>query len=172
MTNLIVILISTLMTLSFIGCQNVSNRTTTIEIIDNDRHYYPVLRGQELDVVFTVKNTGKQPFILDDLIITCGCIAPGKSSIRSIPAGKEGKLILKYDSNKNIGYVKHHIDLFGNLGDVEKISVSFDVNVVTDNDSTRDYEEIYKELREKGLNTESMTDGEENRKGYYMDGDF
>lgn len=154
------------------GCQNFTEATTTIEIVDNDRHYYPILRGQELDIVFTIKNTGNQPFILKDMLITCGCISPGRSSINQIPAGKEGKLILKYDSAKNLGYVKHHIDLYGNFKEREMATVTFDVNVVPESDYTRDYEEIVKERKEKNMNLEGMVDREENNKGYYMDEDF
>ncbi|WP_240623439.1 DUF1573 domain-containing protein [Brumimicrobium aurantiacum] len=149
------------------SCQDVSNKKTSIQIVDNHRQYYPILRGQELEVMFTIKNTGKNPFILSDLLITCGCIAPKKSSIRSIPAGKEGTLILNYDSSKNIGEVKHYIDIYGNLEKTEKSSIVFGVNVVPQSDYTKDYEELLKENIANGLH--EFTDGQEHQRLYYLE---
>lgn len=158
---------------SLSGCTDLSESNTSLEIIDNGRHYYPILRGQDLDVIFTIKNTGSKPFVLNDMLITCGCIVPKKSSIRSIPAGKEGKLHLIYNSNKNIGFVEHHVDIYGNLKDKDKITLVFDVNVVPEGLYTKDYEELYKEEREKaGTDLKGMVDGDENNKGFYMDEDF
>jgi hypothetical protein len=173
MKNFIHIVFAISILLTFYGCSDLSKKTTTLKIVENNRHYYPVLRGQELDVVFTIINTGKHPFVLSDLLITCGCIVPRKSSIGSIPAGKEGKIILTYDSNKNIGFVKHFVDIYGNLDKVEKISLVFDTNVVPDALYTKDYEELYKEKRTKaGLDVKGIVDGDENNKGFYLDEDF
>jgi len=172
MKNLIYILFSVLLITALTSCGDLSEKKTTLEIIDNHRHYYPVLRGQELEVVFTIKNTGNNPFILTDLLITCGCIIPKKSSIRTISAGKEGKLILTYNSAKNIGFVEHHIDIYGNIKGSDKIELVFDTNVVPEGDYTKDYEELYKEQRSKKGDFKGLVDGNENEKGYFMDGDF
>ncbi|RYM36058.1 DUF1573 domain-containing protein [Brumimicrobium glaciale] len=173
MKNLIYIIFGIALIGSLSGCDDLSESNTTLEIIDNNRHYYPVLRGQELNVIFTLKNTGTKPFVLNDMLITCGCIVPKKSSIRSIPAGREGKLHLIYNSNKNIGFVEHHIDIYGNLKEDEKITLVFDVNVVPEGLYTKDYEEVYKEARkEAGIDVKEMVDGDESNKGFYLDEDF
>ncbi len=172
MRNYIYIIFAIGLFSSLVSCSDLSEKTTTLKIIDNNRHYYPVLRGQELNVVFTIQNTGKNPFVLTDMLITCGCIVPSQSSIRSIPAGKEGTLILTYDSGKNIGFVEHHIDIYGNLKKDEKITLVFDVNVVPESAYTKDYEEIYKERRSKSGDVKGMVDGQENEKEYFMDSDF
>jgi hypothetical protein len=173
MKNLIYIIFGIALIGSLSGCDDLSESNTTLEIIDNNRHYYPVLRGQELNVIFTLKNTGTKPFVLNDMLITCGCIVPKKSSIRSIPAGREGKLHLIYNSNKNIGFVEHHIDIYGNLKEDEKITLVFDVNVVPEGLYTKDYEEVYKEARkEAGIDAKEMVDGDESNKGFYLDEDF
>jgi len=148
---------------------HIRDKKTSLEITDNARHYYPVLQGQELDIVFPVKNTGKNPFILEDIITSCGCLIPQKSSIHSIPAGSEGRLILKYNSNKNVGYAKHYITLYGNFETTDKMEIVFDVHVVPNALYTKDYEELYQE--EKDAKIKSMVHGDENNKGYYMDED-
>src|SRR5690606_866044 len=133
---------------STFGCKDIKNQTTTLEVIDNYRHYYPVLRGQKLDIIFDIKNTGEHPFIMTDLLISCGCIVNKKSSINSIPPGAERRLVLTYDSAKNIGLAEHIIDVYGNLANAEKIELVFDTHVVPEAAYTRDYEEIYLERRE------------------------
>src|SRR5690606_4727406 len=108
----------------FQGCKDVRQNVTTLEVIDNNRHYYPILRGQTLDVVFDIKNTGKYPFLMSELLPSCGCVVSKKSSIGSIPPGAKRRIILSYDSSKNIGYVQHFIDIYGNLN-ADKVSLVF-----------------------------------------------
>lgn len=156
------IVFTVLLFIVFSGCQDLSKQKTTLEVLDNNRHYYPVLRGDQLEIVYTIKNTGKNPFMLTDLIISCGCIAPQTTSIYSIPSGKEGRLVLIYDSSKNIGFVKHYIELYGNLEGKEKIELVFDTNIVPPSDYTKDYEEVY--VERKGKPEEN-----EDKKKYYLD---
>lgn len=165
-------LLMVLIPLFLVGCKDIKTNTTTLEIIDNNRHYYPILRGQQLDIIFDIKNTGEHPFIMTDLLISCGCLVSKKSSINTIPPGAERRLILTYDSAKNIGLVEHIIDIYGNFQNGEKMELVFDTHVVPEAAYTRDYEEIYLERREKEGNFKGMTEGEENTKGYYMDEDF
>jgi hypothetical protein len=150
------------------GC-GIKNKKTRLQIVDNNRHYYPILRGQKLDVVVPIKNVGKIPFILSDIFTSCGCVVVSdKSSIKAIPPGKEGNLILEYNSNLNVGYVQHFVTIYGNLDSVKQMTISFDVNVVPEVEYTKDYEQIYKESEDKdGL--KEMTDGSESNKGYYLD---
>lgn len=155
------------------GCRDLTLRTTSLKVEDNNRHYYPILRGQQLDVEFTITNTGDHPFVLSEILISCGCIVEKKSSINTIPAGGERKLVLTFDSSKNIGYVQHFIEIYGNFEeDVDKMTLVFDTNVVPESAYTKDYEELYKELRSKYGDFKGFTDGEEHNRGYYMDGDF
>ncbi|WP_026811677.1 DUF1573 domain-containing protein [Arenibacter latericius] len=166
MKNLVALLI-TLFTI--LGCE-VKDKETTLKIIDNNRHYYPILQGQELNVVYVVKNTGNSPFILSDIITSCGCIAAKKSSIKTIPPGGEGRLLLTYNSNKNIGYVQHHIAIYGNLAHTDKIELVFDLNVVPDSHYSKDYEELFQLERDKRL--EHMVESRENNRTYYLDKDI
>lgn len=153
--------------LLFIGC-DIKEKKTTIEIVDNYRHYYPIQTGQELDIMFEIKNTGKNPFVLNDIITSCGCVTLKKSSIKSIPAGKAGHLLITYDSRKNIGYVQHHITLYGNFTTSESKDIVFDVNVVPNALYTKDYEELYREKINSEGGLQRWVDGDENTKGYYM----
>ncbi|NDV78351.1 DUF1573 domain-containing protein [Dysgonomonas sp. 511] len=145
----------------------MKDKKTTIEIIDPERCYYPILRGQELDVVYHLQNTGEHPLFITDIHVSCGCMLVDESSFKVLPAGGKGFIKIKYDSSKNIGYVKHYVTIYANLEAEEKKELTFDLNVVPNALYTRDYEELYEERKEKGLNEKDLVDGEEFNLGYY-----
>ncbi|TDG36604.1 DUF1573 domain-containing protein [Pedobacter changchengzhani] len=150
------------------ACVDLRKEKTTVEVIDNNRHYYPIQMGQKLEILFHVKNTGKHPLIISDIITSCGCLVLSKSNINNIPSGDEAVLSLTYNSAKNVGYVKHYITLYGNFLTDVKQELIFDVNVVPDALYTKDYEELYKEEKEKYGDVKSLVDGNANNQGYYM----
>lgn len=156
-----------LSTLCLASC-SLQEKTTTIEIVDAARHYYPVLRGETLDVVYKIKNTGKNPLFISDIQTSCGCMLVDESSYKVLPANKEGFVRVQYNSNKNIGYVKHYITIYGNL-ETQKQEAIFDVNVVPNALYTRDYEELYKENKKKNEYEKILVDGNQNNLGYYVD---
>lgn len=152
--------------IQLIGCSKGKPKLTNIEVIDNNRHYYPIQQGRELELVYTIRNHGETAFRLKDIIVSCGCIVPSRSNINTIPAGKDGKLTLTYDSTKNVGYVEHIVTLYGNLEDQEYVDVVFDLNVVPDAHYTKDYEEYYQDKNESTM--KELVDGPAHR-GYYLD---
>lgn len=172
MNKINITLLVTLCIFIFSACKEIKDQKTTLEVKDNNRHYYPILQGQELDIAFPIKNTGKNPFMLTDIFTSCGCLIPKKASIQTIPPGQEGTLILKYNSTKNVGLVQHYITLYGNFATTDKIEIMFDVHVVPNALYTKDYEELYQERKDKEGRVEDMVDGDENNKGYYMDEDL
>lgn len=155
--------------LLFTSCDDFKDKKTTIEIIDNERHYYPILTGQHLDVVFKFKNTGDVPLLLTDIITSCGCLVVNKITTKNVPPGEEGVISMTFNSNKNIGYVKHWIELYGNFASSLKEELIFDVNVVPNALYTKDYEELFQEEKAKEGGVKDMVDGKENNLGYYLD---
>ena len=83
--------------------------------------------------------------------------------------GKKVRLLFKYESAKNIGYVDHTIRIFGNISPKGLCILKFDVNVVPNADYTRDYEELYKEAVERSNVIRGLVDGDESEKGYWVD---
>lgn len=162
-------IVSLLLTILVLGCTDIKDRKTTVEVVDNYRHYYPIMRGQKLDVVFDIKNTGKNPLIISDIITSCGCLVAKKTSIDAIPEGEERRLLLEYNSAKNIGYVEHYITLYGNFKGSDIYEIVFDLHVVPSAHYTRDYEELYQEEKDESGDVKSLVDGDENNKVYYMD---
>ncbi|NDV58079.1 glycosyltransferase [Bacteroides sp. 519] len=103
---------------------------------------------------------------------SCGCILVDESSFKVLPSGGKGFIILKYDSGKNVGYVKQYVTILANLEEKGMYEVTFDVNVVPNAAYTRDYEEIYNDKKEKSGGIKTAVDGRENRLGYYTDNDL
>jgi hypothetical protein len=151
------------------SCKDIIKGNTTLQIKDNNRHYYPVILGQELNMVFQITNTGKNPFVLKDIMTSCGCVTLKKSSINNIPPGEERLLLIKYNSEKNIGLVNHFITLYGNFATTDRMEITFDVHVVPPSSENKDYEEIYQDEKDKNGGVEDMVDGGKNNKGYYLD---
>lgn len=141
-------------------------KRTKMEIEDPERHYYPILRGSELNVAYKFYNRGAEPLIIYEVQASCGCIEIDYPT-GSIGQDDFGFITLDYDSAKNIGYVEFYITIIANTEKDVFTTIKFDLNVVTSPHYTQDYEEIYMERRKEKLAGE--VDGDLTQQGYYTD---
>jgi len=141
-------------------------RKTKMEIINPERHYYPILRGSELTAAYKFYNRGNEPLIIYDVQASCGCI---EVNFPETSIGKDdfGFITLDYDSAKNIGYVEFYVTIVANTEKDIFTTIKFDLNVVTSPHYTQDYEEIYLQRRKEKLGGE--VDGDLTQQGYYID---
>lgn len=153
--------------LMFSGCSGVIGETT-VKVVDQDRHYYPIIQGQKLAIVYELENTGEGDFRIEEIQTSCGCIVTNDYA-KVVPAGKSIFLTFDYDSKKNVGLAEHYIYVYGNLGEDNPIEISFDVHVVPGALYTKDYEELYQEEVDKSGGIEEFVDGQEHEKLYYTD---
>lgn len=150
-----------------IGKPNIETvERTKMEVIDPERHYYPILRGDELTADFKIYNRGTEPLIIYDVQASCGCVDIDYPS-SSIPKGEFSSITVDYDSAKNIGYVEFFITVVANTEKNIFTTFKFDLNVVPSPHYTRDYEEIYLKRRREKLGGE--VDGDLTQQGYYID---
>ena len=168
---LIAIMALTATMLVSVGCKRRIG-PTYIAVEDSIRHYYPIRQGQQLDIVYEIENKGPEPLYISDIQPSCGCIILEQDAERAIPPGGVSFLHMKYNSNKNVGYVQHTVRMFGNIAPQGLAILRFDVNVVPDADYTRDYEQLYKEYNMKNGIVDDIVGGKERDKGYYIDSTF
>ena len=163
----IVVMATASLTLSLAGCKK-RVLPTSVCVVDSIRHYYPVVAGEKLNLSYIVKNIGDEPFLIDDIQPSCGCINTSVD-VRVIPPQDSIILNFTFDSSKNVGYVRHCIRLYGNVRPRGMATLVFDVNVVPPSSDQPDYEEIYQKEAEDAI--KEMVDGKTTEKGYYVSSD-
>lgn len=149
------------------SCKKKVNMTA-IEIEDQDRHYYPILQGEELELNYGITNVGDEPLIIKEIQTSCGCMIVNDKLPLMVMPRKKGFIHIKYNSTKNVGLVKHYIYCYGNIAETGRAELRFDVHVVPDADYTRDYEELFREQRNLDGSVGDAVDGGLQR-GYYVD---
>lgn len=118
-------------------------KPTTIEIENRVRHYPPVTLGDDLDMTFMVRNTGKETLVLTDVQPSCPTIEASEANVKMIPAGEEVPLMFTFHSDKNMGLARHSIRLFGNIAPSGVAEIVFDTHVVRPSIDMSDYEEYF-----------------------------
>lgn len=156
------------LTILILSACNIKNKKTTLSVIDPDRHYYPILQGQELDIQYEIQNTGNEPLFIHDIQASCGCIEINKSSLTILPVNGKGFIRLKYNSTKNTGYVKQYVTLYANLIDSDQHTITFDLHVVPHAQYIKDYEELFREYQTTNAVEKELVEGPEYLK-YYID---
>lgn len=163
----LVLLLSLLIVVA--ACRNGDrDKTTTIEIEDPVRHYYPILQGEKQKVLVKITNSGENVLHISSILPSCGCTVVGKYSSKVAPGGYT-LLDMEYNSNKNIGYVEIYTTIIANTKRGSE-TFKFDINVAPDPHYTKDYEELYKiQMTEENGNIEARVDGAANQRGYEID---
>jgi len=161
-------LLSTLLLLALISCKK-ELKPATVVIRDPVRHYYPVIQGDILDVVYEIENTSDNPLFIKEVQTTCGCLIPRDELPIVILPHKFGSLRITFNSIKNTGYVCHYVYCYGNFRDTTCVEMQFDTNVVPSADYIRDYEQLWHEQSKQRRTIRNVVDGEESQKGYYTE---
>lgn len=140
----IILTILAALTIGLTACEK-DVRQTTIVVLDSVRHYYPILQGKELPMVWRIANIGESPLVITDIMPSCGCICAEEKDGMVLAPGKEAALHFTFNSDKYTGYVNHTIRLYGNIYPKGIAELRFDTNVVPSYDASPDYEEFYKD---------------------------
>lgn len=127
---------------------------TAIEIEDSIRHYPATVLGDNIEMVYVVRNIGNEMLMISDIQPAVPTIEVDKANVDMIPPGEEALLKFVYHSDKNIGLARHIIRLFGNIYPSGVAQIIFDTHVVRPSIDLSDYEEYYHEqLKNDGENT-------------------
>lgn len=140
-----------------------------VEIVDQNRHYYPVIQGELLGVTYEIENVSKDPLFIKEIQTTCGCVIVEDELPIVILPKQKGKIHFTYNSTKNTGHVENYAWLYGNFADSTYRELKFDTNVVPPVAYTPDYEELWHQVESKSPNMKDLVDGRSTEKGYYTD---
>ena len=106
----------------------VSNQPlTTIALAESSFDFGKIKKGDKVEHVYEVTNTGTNPLVISEVKPGCGCTA-GDFTKEPILPGKKGKITLHFDSSNFDGNVSKYADVFAN---VEKapIKLTFTANI-------------------------------------------
>ncbi|MCS4303883.1 DUF1573 domain-containing protein [Chryseobacterium sp. BIGb0232] len=106
----------------------VSNApSTSIALSESNFDFGKIKKGDKVEHVYEVTNTGKNPLVISEVKPGCGCTAPDFTKEPIMP-GKKGKITLHFDSSNFDGNVQKYADVFAN---VEKapIKLTFTANI-------------------------------------------
>lgn len=140
---------------------------TAIEIEDSIRHYPATILGDDLEMVYVVRNIGNEMLMISDIQPAVPTIEVDKANVNMIPPGEEALLKFVYHSDKNIGLARHIIRLFGNIYPSGVAEIIFDTHVVRPSIDLSDYEEYYHEKLKN--DAESILDEQKGAKEYLTD---
>lgn len=144
-------------------------KPATVEIVDQVRHYYPVIQGEILAITYEIENTSNNTLFIRELQTTCGCIIPKDDLPIVILPKRSGKVRLGFDTIKNSGYVEHYVWCYGNFADSTWREMRFTTNVVPPADYVHDYEQLYRDREYRLPTIRELVEGNSADKGYYTD---
>lgn len=104
-----------------------SKPLTTVAFAETDFNFGEIKKGDKVEHVFEVTNTGQNPLIISNVKPGCGCTAPDYTKDPILP-GKKGKISLHFDSSNFDGAVNKIADVYMN---VEKapVRLTFSANI-------------------------------------------
>lgn len=105
-----------------------SKPLTTIAFSETDHNFGDIKKGEKVEHVYEVTNTGTNPLIISNVKPGCGCTVPDYTKEPILP-GKKGKITLHFDSTNFDGTVHKAADVFVN---VEKapVKLTFSANIL------------------------------------------
>lgn len=165
----LVFMMLTLPAVFFTSCTKILG-PTKVEIEDSVRHYLPVVLGDDVRMVWVIKNVGNENLIIKDIQPSNGAIEFKSIESTLIPPGSEEKVYLVFHSSKNVGYAEHKIRIFGNIEPDGVAEMKFDIHIVRPTLDRTDYEEIYFDHESSRVEEEAFKKARLN-KAYYTDDD-
>lgn len=165
----LVFMMLTLPAVFFTSCTKILG-PTKVEIEDSVRHYLPVVLGDDVRMVWVIKNVGNENLIIKDIQPSNGSIEFKSIESTLIPPGCEEKVYLVFHSSKNVGYAEHKIRIFGNIEPDGVAEMKFDIHIVRPTLDRTDYEEIYYDHESSRVEEEAFKKARLN-KAYYTDDD-
>lgn len=96
-----------------------------------------ITQDDVVEHIFKFENTGKQPLIISNAKVTCGCTVPSYPKGEAIAPGETGELTVKFNSRGKMGRQNKIIRIVSNIG--EERSIRITTNILPKGDSYGKY---------------------------------
>ncbi|MDO5615851.1 MAG: DUF1573 domain-containing protein [Cruoricaptor ignavus] len=101
---------------------------TSLALSENYYDFKDVKKGESVEHIYEVTNTGENPLIISEVKPACGCTAPNYTKEPIMP-GEKGQITLKFDSSNFDGMQTKQAEVFANV-EKSPIVLTFMANVV------------------------------------------
>ncbi|WP_292008355.1 DUF1573 domain-containing protein [Chryseobacterium sp.] len=101
--------------------------STTLALSESNFDFGNIKKGDKVEHVYEVTNTGTNPLIISEVKPGCGCTAPDFTKDPILP-GKTGKITLHFDSTNFDGNVQKYADVYANV-DKAPVKLTFTANI-------------------------------------------
>jgi hypothetical protein len=100
---------------------------TSIQWLDSAKNLGKVKEGEKIEISFRFKNTGAEPLVVNNVVVSCGCTVAGKPEQPVMP-GEEGVIKATFDSNGRAGTNHKTMAVYTNTANAVH-TLAFDVEV-------------------------------------------
>lgn len=101
--------------------------STTIALSESNFDFGNIKKGDKVEHVYEITNTGNNPLVISEVKPACGCTAPDFTKDPILP-GKKGKITLHFDSSNFDGNVQKYADVYANV-EKSPIKLTFTANI-------------------------------------------
>ncbi len=104
--------------------KKADDRQAQLTFTNREHDFGEVEEGKVVEYVFTFKNTGNYPLMLQDIRTTCGCTAPEWTK-EPIAPNEEGKVIVRFNTAHKAGQQRKVITVISNAANSSESLVMF-----------------------------------------------
>ncbi len=104
-----------------------STQGAEITFVEDTKNFGDIIQGDVVEHTFKYQNTGNQPLILSNVLVTCGCTATNWPRDPLAP-GKSAEITVRFDSKGKNGAQNKIITVVSNaVNPREKVSIKSNV---------------------------------------------
>ena len=100
---------------------------TTIEFEETHHSFGEIIDGTQVQYIYKVKNTGKEPLLIAKVDATCGCTVPSYPD-KPVKPGETGEITIAFNSTNRLGSQRKDVTVFSNA-EGGPVKLTFDAQV-------------------------------------------
>lgn len=87
---------------------------TTVALSESTFAFGKIKKGDKVEHIYEVTNTGETPLVISEVKPACGCTVPDYTKDPILP-GQKGQITLKFDSASFDGFVTKQAEVYANV---------------------------------------------------------